>query len=70
MHSCPLNGFRADAAVSKEVFEPFSGNPVQAALEAAEHREQKRQNLRKAVELGVVRRRSAPYDLHLQAGWL
>ncbi|HEY4763767.1 MAG TPA: hypothetical protein VIH75_08825 [Candidatus Sulfotelmatobacter sp.] len=56
--------------MSKEVFETFSGNPVQAAREAAEHREQKRQNLRKAVELGVVRRRSALYDLHLHAGWL
>ena len=52
----PFNGFRVDAAVSKEVLEAFSGNAIQAPLEAAEHIEQKRENLRKAAELGVVRR--------------
>lgn len=45
-------GFRVDAAVSKEVLEAVSGNAIQAALEAAEQMEQKRQNLRKAIELG------------------
>ena len=44
-----------DAAVSKEVLEAVSGNAIQAALEAAEQMEQKRQNLRKAVERRVVR---------------
>lgn len=47
-----FGSFGVDAAVSKEVLEAVSGNAIQAALEAAEQMEQKRQNLRKAIELG------------------
>ena len=57
-------GFRVDAAVSKEVLEAVSGNAIQAALEAAEQMEQKRQNLRKVIELEVEQAR---YEARLAA---
>jgi DNA invertase Pin-like site-specific DNA recombinase len=59
-----FGGLRVDAAVSREVLEAVSGNAIQAALEAAEQMEQKRQNLRKAIELEVEQTR---YEARLAA---
>lgn len=46
-----FGGFRADAAVSKEVLQAVSETAIQAAVEAAEQMQQRRQDLRKAIEL-------------------
>ena len=46
-----FGGLRVDAAVSKEVLEAVSGNAIQAAVEAAEQMQQKRHDLRTAIEL-------------------
>lgn len=46
-----FGGFRVDAAVSKEVLQAVSEKAIQAAVEAAGQMQQKRQDLRKAIEL-------------------
>ena len=55
---------RVDAAVSSEVLQAVSGNALQAALEAAEQMQQKRQDLRKAIELELEQAR---YEARLAA---
>lgn len=52
-----FGGLRVDAAVSCEVLEAVSGNALQAALEAAEQMQQKRRDLRKAIELELEQAR-------------
>ena len=52
-----FGGLRVDAAVSKEVLQAVSGNAIQAALEAAEQMQQKRQDLRQAIELELEQAR-------------
>jgi hypothetical protein len=52
-----FGGLRVDAAVSKEVLEAVSGNAIQAALEATEQMQQKRQDLRKAIGLELEQAR-------------
>src|SRR5437660_10787930 len=52
-----FGGLRVDAAVSKEVLEAVSGNAIQAAVEAAEQVQQKRQDLRRAIELELEQAR-------------
>jgi hypothetical protein len=59
-----FGGMRVDAAVSKEVLEAVSGNAIQAALEAAEHMQQKRRDLRTAIELELEQAR---YEARLAA---
>jgi DNA invertase Pin-like site-specific DNA recombinase len=59
-----FGGLRVDAAVSKEVLEAVSGNAIHAALEAAEQMQQKRQDLRKAIELELEQAR---YEARLAA---
>ncbi len=59
-----FGGWRVDEAVSKEVLEAVSGNAIQAALEAAEQMQQKRQDLRKAIELELEQAR---YEARLAA---
>jgi DNA invertase Pin-like site-specific DNA recombinase len=59
-----FGGLRVDAAVSKEVLQAVSGNAIQAALEAAEQMRQKRQDLRKAIELELEQVR---YEARLAA---
>ena len=46
-----FGGLRVGAAVSQEVLQAVSGNALQAAWEAAEQMQQKRQDLRKGIEL-------------------
>ena len=46
-----FGGFRADAAVSKEVLQAVSETAIRAAVEAAEQMQQRRQDLRKTIEL-------------------
>jgi len=53
-----------DAALSHEVLEAVSGNALQAALEAAEQMQQKRRDLRKAIELELEQAR---YEARLAA---
>jgi len=59
-----FGGFRVDAAMSKEVLQAVSGNAVQAAVEAAEQMQQKRRDLRKAIELELDQAR---YEARLAA---
>ena len=59
-----FGGLRVDAAVSKEVLGAVSGNAIQAALEAAEQMQQKRRDLRTAVELELEQAR---YEARLAA---
>jgi hypothetical protein len=59
-----FGGLRVDAAMSDEVLQAVSGNALQAALEAAEQVRQKRQDLRKAIELEVEQAR---YEARLAA---
>jgi DNA invertase Pin-like site-specific DNA recombinase len=59
-----FGGFRVDAAVSKEVLAAVSENAVQAAVEAAEQMEQKRRDLRTAIELELEQ---AHYEARLAA---
>jgi DNA invertase Pin-like site-specific DNA recombinase len=59
-----FGGLRVDAAVSKEVLEAVSGNAIQAALEAAEQMQQKRRDLRTAIELELEQAR---YEARLAA---
>jgi DNA invertase Pin-like site-specific DNA recombinase len=59
-----FGGLRVDAAVSKEVLEAVSGNAIQAALEAAEQMQQKRCDLRTAIELELEQ---AHYEARLAA---
>jgi DNA invertase Pin-like site-specific DNA recombinase len=59
-----FGGLRVDAAVSNEVLQAVSGNALQAALEAAEQMQQKRQDLRKAIELELEQAR---YEARLAA---
>ena len=46
-----FGGWRVEAAVSQEVLQAVSGPALQAAWEAAEQIQQKRQDLRQAIEL-------------------
>jgi hypothetical protein len=59
-----FGGLRVDTAVSKEVLEAVSGNAIQAALEAAEQMQQKRRDLRTAIELELDQAR---YEARLAA---
>lgn len=59
-----FGGLRVDAAVSHEVLQAVSGNALQAALEAAEQIQQKRQDLRKTIELELDHAR---YEARLAA---
>jgi DNA invertase Pin-like site-specific DNA recombinase len=59
-----FGGLRVDAVVSKEVLEAVSGNAIQAALEAAEQMQQKRRDLRTAIELELEQAR---YEARLAA---
>ena len=59
-----FGGLRVDAAVSKEVLEAVSGNTIQAAVEAAEQMQQKRYDLRTAIELELEQAR---YEARLAA---
>ncbi len=59
-----FGGLRVDAAVSNEVLQAVSGNALQAALEAAEQMQQKRQDLRKVIELELEQAR---YEARLAA---
>src|SRR6516165_3546484 len=59
-----FGGLRVDAAVSTEVLQAVSGNALQAAIEAAEQMLQKRQDLRKAIELEL---QQARYEARLGA---
>jgi excisionase family DNA binding protein len=59
-----FGGFRADAAVSKEVLQAVSEKAIQAAVEAAEQMQQRRQDLRKAIELELEQ---AHYEARLAA---
>jgi len=59
-----IGGLRVDAAMSKEVLQAVSGNAIQAALEAAEQMQQKRRDLRKAIELELEQAR---YEARLAA---
>jgi len=59
-----FGGLRVDVAVSKEVLEAVSGNAIQAALEAAEQMQQKRRDLRTAIELELEQAR---YEARLAA---
>lgn len=59
-----FGGLRVDAAVSKEVLQAVSGNAIQAALEAAEQMQKRRQDLRKAIELELEQ---ASYEARLAA---
>jgi hypothetical protein len=59
-----FGGLRVDAAMSKEVLHAISGNAIQAALEAAEQMQQKRRDLRKAIELELEQAR---YEARLAA---
>ena len=59
-----FGGLRVDTAVSHEVLEAVSGNALQAALEAAEQMQQKRRDLRKAIELELEQAR---YEARLAA---
>jgi excisionase family DNA binding protein len=59
-----FGGFRADAAVSKEVLQAVSETAIQAAVEAAEQMQQRRQDLRKAIELELEQ---AHYEARLAA---
>ena len=59
-----FGGLRVDAAVSTEVLQAVSGNAVQAAIEATEQMQQKRQGLRKAIELELEQAR---YEARLAA---
>ena len=59
-----FGGLRIDAAVSNEVLQAVSGNALQAALDAAEQVQQKRQDLRKAIELELGQAR---YEARLAA---
>ena len=53
-----FGGLRVDAAVSNEVLQAVSGNALQAALEAAEQMQQKREDLRKAIALELEQARN------------
>ena len=59
-----FGGLRVDAAVSKEVLGAVSGNAIQAAVEAAEQMQQKRHDLRTAIELELEQAR---YEARLAA---
>jgi hypothetical protein len=59
-----FGGWRVDVAVSNEVLQAVSGNALLAALEAAEQMEQKRHDLRKAIELELEQAR---YEARLAA---
>ncbi|HZC36165.1 MAG TPA: recombinase family protein [Chthoniobacterales bacterium] len=59
-----FGGWRVDEAVSNEVLQAVSGNALQAALEAAEQIQQKRQDLRKAINLELEQAR---YEARLAA---
>ena len=59
-----FGGLRVDAAVSNEVLQAVSGNTLQAALEASEQMQQKRQDLRQAIELELEQAR---YEARLAA---
>ncbi len=59
-----FGGFRADAAVSKEVLQAVSEKAIQAAVEAAEQMQQRQQDLRKAIELELEQ---AHYEARLAA---
>lgn len=59
-----FGGLRVDAAVSNEVLQAVSGNALQAALEAAEQMQQKRRDVRKAIELELEQAR---YEARLAA---
>jgi hypothetical protein len=63
-HCISFGGLRADAAVSKEVLQAVSESAIQAALEAAEQIQQRRQDLRKAIELELEQSR---YEARLAA---
>jgi hypothetical protein len=59
-----FGGLRVDAAVSNEVLQAVSGNALQAALEAGEQMQQKRRDVRKAIELELEQAR---YEARLAA---
>jgi DNA invertase Pin-like site-specific DNA recombinase len=59
-----FGGLRVDAAVSDEVLRVVSGNALHAASDAAEQVQQKRQDLRKAIELELEQAR---YESRLAA---
>src|SRR5947208_10715013 len=59
-----FGGWRVDEVVSKEVLAAVSGNAITAALEAAEQMQQKRQDLRKAIEMELEQAR---YEARLAA---
>lgn len=59
-----FGGFRVDAAVSKEVLQAVSEKAIQAAVEAAGQMQQRRQDLRKAIELELEQ---AHYEARLAA---
>jgi DNA invertase Pin-like site-specific DNA recombinase len=59
-----FGGFRADAAVSKEVLQAVSETAIRAAVEAAEQMQQRRQDLRKTIELELEQ---AHYEARLAA---
>lgn len=59
-----FGGWRVDDVVSKEVLTAVSGNAITAALEAAEQLQQKRQDLRKAIEMELEQAR---YEARLAA---
>jgi DNA invertase Pin-like site-specific DNA recombinase len=52
-----FSGMWVDEAVAKEVLQAISGNAVEAALEAAEQMEQRRQELRQSLALEVEQAR-------------
>ena len=59
-----FGGFRIDAAMSQQVLQAISGNAIEAALEAAGQMQQKRRDLRKAIELELGQAR---YEARLAA---
>lgn len=59
-----FGGFRADAAVSKEVLQAVSETAIRAAVEAAEQMQQIQQDLRKTIEMELEQ---AHYEARLAA---
>jgi DNA invertase Pin-like site-specific DNA recombinase len=59
-----FGGWRIDAVMSKEVLQAISENAIQAALEAVEQMQQKRRDLRRAIELELEQAR---YEARLAA---
>ena len=59
-----FGGFRVDAAVSKEVLQAVSEKAIEAAVQAAGQMQQRRQDLRKVIELELEQ---AHYEARLAA---